>query len=67
MTCKYCADGIPLEITYLDIGAFSESVEAYVDDYKCCIAVEKYDGDMSISAHFCPMCGRDLREERTYE
>lgn len=60
--CMYCEEGMPLTIAYLDIGAFSESIEAYVDDLKCHIAVEKYDGDMRISVRFCPMCGADLRE-----
>lgn len=63
MTCMYCEEGVPLTITYLDVGAFSESVEAYVDDVSCHIVVEKYDGDLRIRANFCPMCGADLRKE----
>lgn len=61
MGCEYCDGGMPLTITLLDVSAFSESVEAYVENDR--IVVEKYDGDLRIKANYCPMCGDDLRKE----
>lgn len=60
--CDYCDGGMFLEITMLDVNAFSESVEAFIDGNR--IVVEKYDGDLRIKANCCPMCGRDLRGDK---
>ena len=57
--CDYCEDGRLLDMTYLDVSAFSESVEAFIEGDR--LVIEKYDGDLRIKARHCPMCGRDLR------
>jgi hypothetical protein len=56
--CEYCEDGYVLDITYLDVSAFSESIEAFIDGER--IIVEKYDGDLKIKVKYCPMCGDRL-------
>lgn len=50
--CEYCdpeiMDGNPI---------FSRHIDGYIGNGKFCSNVE-----VGIKAHFCPMCGRDLRK-----
>ena len=59
MSCDYCEGGLLLDLTYLDVSAFSESVEAYIEDDR--LVIEKYDGDLRIKAKYCLMCGAELK------
>lgn len=60
MSCKYCDGIFNLPVTMLDVDAFGEEVEAYIDTYRSRLIIKKNDGELEIVINFCPICGEDV-------
>ena len=59
--CDYCEYSKPLPVVAIDLDAFPDSTDVYIEGVR--MVVEKYDGLIMLRINCCPMCGERLGGE----